>query len=160
LEAVIMPRYYFDQRRSYAVVDPAGRECKDDAAAKEMARILAIGVSLDTPAIDPTRLISVLNEARQEIFQKAILFKASMMAKPALMCQASSRHLLRKHDMELWSGGCGWHASRIMVPQLALRFYLDVAGTALEGGTKHGLHDLEAIRYTINGWYHSVEELR
>jgi hypothetical protein len=70
-----MPHYYFDIQDGRRLVDPAGRECKDDSAAKEMARILAIGVSLDTPAVDPTRVISVLNEARQEIFQKAVYFK-------------------------------------------------------------------------------------
>jgi hypothetical protein len=75
LEALIMPHYYFDIKDGHRLVDPAGQECKDDAAAKEMARILAIGVSLDTPAVDPTRVISVLNEARQEIFQKAVYSK-------------------------------------------------------------------------------------
>lgn len=67
-----MPRYYFDIQDGHRLIDPAGRECKDDTAAKEMARVLAIGVSLDTPAIDPTRYISVLNSVREEIFQKAV----------------------------------------------------------------------------------------
>lgn len=67
-----MPRYYFDIQDGHRLVDPTGRDCEDDTAAKEMARILAIGVSLDTPAVDPTRHISVLNSAREEIFQKAI----------------------------------------------------------------------------------------
>jgi hypothetical protein len=40
-----------------------------------MARVLAIGVSLDTPAVDPTRFISVLNAARKEIFQEAVYSK-------------------------------------------------------------------------------------
>jgi hypothetical protein len=75
LEALIMPHYYFDIKDGHRLVDPAGRECKDDAAAKEMARVLAIGVSLDTPAVDPTRVISVLNEVRQEIFQEAVYSK-------------------------------------------------------------------------------------
>ena len=64
-----MPRYYFDIKDGHRLVDPAGRECSDDTAAKEMARVLAIGVLLDWPAVDPTRVISVLNEARQEIVQ-------------------------------------------------------------------------------------------
>lgn len=67
-----MPRYFFDIQDGHRLVDPMGRECKNDAAAKEMARVLAIGVSLDTPAVDPNRVISVLNDARQEIFQAAV----------------------------------------------------------------------------------------
>jgi hypothetical protein len=70
-----MPRYFFDIKDGHTLVDPSGRECKDDAAAREMARVLAIGVSLDTPAVDPTRFISVLNDARQEIFQEAVYSK-------------------------------------------------------------------------------------
>ena len=70
-----MPRYFFDVQDGRRLVDPVGRECEDDTAAKEMARVLAIGVSLDTPAVDPTRVISVLNEARQEIFQEAVYSK-------------------------------------------------------------------------------------
>jgi hypothetical protein len=72
-----MPRYFFDIKDGHRLVDPAGRNCKDDTAAIEMARVLAIGVSLDTPAVDPSRVISVLNSARQEIFQ------ASVYSKPA-----------------------------------------------------------------------------
>jgi hypothetical protein len=72
---VFMPQYFFDIQDGHRLVDPAGRECKNDTAAKEMARVLAIGVSLDTPAVDPTRVISVLNDARQEIFQAAVYSK-------------------------------------------------------------------------------------
>ena len=67
-----MPRYFFDIKDGHRRVDPTGRECKNDAAAKEMARVLAIGVSLDTPAVDSNRVISVLNGARQEIFQAPV----------------------------------------------------------------------------------------
>jgi hypothetical protein len=69
---VFMPQYFFDIQDGHRLVDPSGRECTNDAAAKEMARVLAIGVSLDKPASDPTRYISVLNDARQEIFQEAV----------------------------------------------------------------------------------------
>jgi hypothetical protein len=58
-----MPRYFFDIKDGHRLVDPAGRECKNDIAAKEMARVLAVGFSLDTPAVDPTRYISVINDA-------------------------------------------------------------------------------------------------
>lgn len=67
-----MPRYFFDIKDGHRLVDPKGRECKDDTAAKEMARVLAIGVSLDTPAVDPSRVISVLNDTRQEIFRAPV----------------------------------------------------------------------------------------
>lgn len=70
-----MPRYFFDIQDGHRLVDPTGRDCKDDTAAKETARVLAIGVSLDTPAVDPTRHISVLNSAREEIFRKAVYSK-------------------------------------------------------------------------------------
>jgi hypothetical protein len=42
-------------------------DCKNDAAAMEKARVMAIGVSLDKPAVDPKRRISVLNADRDEI---------------------------------------------------------------------------------------------
>jgi antirestriction protein ArdC len=70
-----MPRYFFDIKDGHRLVDPAGRECRNDIAAKDMAEALAIVVSIDTPAVDPTRYISVLNDARQEIFQAAVYSK-------------------------------------------------------------------------------------
>ena len=48
-------------------MDPSGSDCKNDTAAIEKARVLAIGVSLDKPAVDPTRRISVQNADRVEI---------------------------------------------------------------------------------------------
>jgi hypothetical protein len=70
-----MPRYFFDIKDGHRLVDPAGRECKNDTAEKDMAEALAIVVSIDTPAVDPMRYISVLNDARQEIFQAAVYSK-------------------------------------------------------------------------------------
>jgi antirestriction protein ArdC len=70
-----MPRYFFDIKDGHRLVDPAGRECKNDTAAKEMGKALAIVVSVDMPAVDPTQYISVLNDARQEIFQAAVYSK-------------------------------------------------------------------------------------
>jgi hypothetical protein len=70
-----MPRYFFGIKDGHRLVDPAGRECENDSAAREVARVLAIGVSLDTPAFDPKRHISVLNDARQEIFKEAVYSK-------------------------------------------------------------------------------------
>jgi hypothetical protein len=62
-----MPHYYFDIKDGHRFVDPAGSDCKNDAAAFDKAKVLAIGVSLDRPAVDPTRRISVLNAERTEI---------------------------------------------------------------------------------------------
>jgi hypothetical protein len=62
-----MPRYFFDIENGHRLVDPSGSDWANDAAAIEKARVLAIGVSLDKPAVDPTRRISVLNSDRVEI---------------------------------------------------------------------------------------------
>jgi len=62
-----MPHYFFDIKDGHTPVDPSGSDYKNDTAAIEQARILAIGVSLDKPAVDPTRRISVLNADRNEI---------------------------------------------------------------------------------------------
>jgi ADP-ribose pyrophosphatase YjhB (NUDIX family) len=70
-----MPRYFFDIKDGHSLVDTAGRECKNDTAAKDIAEALAIVVSIDTPAVDPWRVISVRNEARQEIYQAAVYSK-------------------------------------------------------------------------------------
>jgi Domain of unknown function (DUF6894) len=65
---VAMPHYFFDIKDGHRLVDPSGFDCKNDSAAIEKAKVLAIGVSLDKPAVDPTRRISVLNADRTEIF--------------------------------------------------------------------------------------------
>jgi hypothetical protein len=70
-----MPHYFFDIKDGHRLVDRAGSDCKNDAAAFEKARVLAIGVSLDKPAVDPTRRISVLNADRAEISSVAVYSK-------------------------------------------------------------------------------------
>jgi hypothetical protein len=70
-----MPHYFFDIKDGHRLVDPAGTDCKNDAAAIEKARVLAIGVSLDKPAVDPTRRISVQNAKRVEISTVAVYSK-------------------------------------------------------------------------------------
>jgi uncharacterized protein DUF6894 len=62
-----MPLYFFDIKDGHRLVDPSGSECKNDEAAIEKAKVIAIGVSLDKPAVDPTRCISVLTADRVEI---------------------------------------------------------------------------------------------
>ena len=62
-----MPHYFFDIKDGHRLVDPSGLDCKNDTAAMEKARVKAIGVSLDKPAVDPKRRIAVLNADRDEI---------------------------------------------------------------------------------------------
>ena len=70
-----MPHYFFDIKNGHRLVDRAGSDCKNDAAAFEKAKVLAIGVSLDKPAVDSTRSISVLNADRLEISSVAVYSK-------------------------------------------------------------------------------------
>ena len=64
-----MPRYFFDVKDGHRLFDSAGFVCDDDTDAIIKATVLAIGVSLDKPAVDPKRHVAVLNESRQEIFR-------------------------------------------------------------------------------------------
>jgi hypothetical protein len=70
-----MPHYFFDIEDGHRFVDQSRSHCKNDAAALEKAKVLAIGVSLDKPAVDPTRRISVLNADRAEISSVAVYSK-------------------------------------------------------------------------------------
>jgi Domain of unknown function (DUF6894) len=62
-----MPHYFFDIKDGHRLVDPSGLDCKNDSDAMEKARVIAIGVALDKPAVDSKRRISVLNADRAEI---------------------------------------------------------------------------------------------
>ena len=73
-----MPHYYFDIKDGHRFVDPSGLEFKNDDAAIAKAKVIAIGVSLDKPAVDPERHIAVLNEAREEILKVPVYSKPSM----------------------------------------------------------------------------------
>jgi hypothetical protein len=71
-----MPHYFFDIKDGHGLVDLAGSDCKNDAAAFEKAKVLAIiGVSHDKPAVNPTRRISVLNADRAEISSVSVYSK-------------------------------------------------------------------------------------
>lgn len=70
-----MPHYFFDIKDGHRLVDPSGTHCKDDTAAIERAKLLAIGVSLDKTAVNPTRRISVLNAEKAEIFTVPVYSK-------------------------------------------------------------------------------------
>jgi hypothetical protein len=73
-----MPHYYFDIKDGHRLVDPSGLDFKNDDAAIAKAKVIAIGVSLDKPAVDPERHIAVLNESREEIFKVPVYSKPSM----------------------------------------------------------------------------------
>jgi hypothetical protein len=73
-----MPHYYFDIKDGHGLVDPSGLNFKNDDAAIAKAKVIAIGVSLDKPAVDPERHIAVLNESRVEIFKVPVYSKPSM----------------------------------------------------------------------------------
>jgi hypothetical protein len=59
-----MPHYYFDIKDGHRLVDPSGLSFKDNDDALAKAKVIAIGVSLDKPAVDPKRHIAVLNDSR------------------------------------------------------------------------------------------------
>jgi hypothetical protein len=73
-----MPHYYFDIKDAHRLVDPSGLDFKNDDAAIAKAKVIAIGVSLDKPAVDPERHIAVLNESREENFKVPVFSKPSM----------------------------------------------------------------------------------
>jgi hypothetical protein len=73
-----MPRYYFDIKDGHGLVDLSGSEFKNDDAAIAKAKVIAIGVSLDKPAVDPKRRIAVLNGSREQIFSVPVYSKPSM----------------------------------------------------------------------------------
>jgi hypothetical protein len=72
-----MPHYFFDIKEGHRLVDPSGSDRKNDGAAIEKARVIAIGVSLDKPEVDPERHIAVINDAGQEISKVAVYSKPS-----------------------------------------------------------------------------------
>jgi hypothetical protein len=73
-----MPHYYFDIKDGHTLVDPSGFNFKNDDDALAKAEVIAIGVSLDKPAVEPERHIAVLNESRKEIFRVPVYSKPSI----------------------------------------------------------------------------------
>jgi hypothetical protein len=70
-----MPHYYFDIKDGHSLVDPSGSEFNDnDDAAIAKAKVFAIGIYIDKPAVDPKRHIAVLNGLRDD-FQGVRLFE-------------------------------------------------------------------------------------
>jgi hypothetical protein len=70
-----MPLYFFDIKDGHRLVDPKGQNLKNDAEAFAKAKVMAIGVSLDKPEVDPTRRIVVIDNAGQEIFSEPVYSK-------------------------------------------------------------------------------------
>jgi hypothetical protein len=73
-----MPHYYFDIKDGHKLVDPSGLDLKDDDDAIAKGNVIAIGVSLDKPAVDPERHIAVLNDSREEIFRVPVYSNPSI----------------------------------------------------------------------------------
>jgi hypothetical protein len=78
LSEILYPHYYFDIKDGHSLVDPSGSEFKNDDAAIAQAKVIAIGVSLDKPAVDPKRHIAVLNRSREQIFSVPVYSKPTM----------------------------------------------------------------------------------
>ena len=73
-----MPHHYFDIKDGHRLVDPSGLNFKNDDDALAKAEVVAIGVSLDKPAVDAERHIAVLNDSREEIFRVPVYSKPSI----------------------------------------------------------------------------------
>jgi hypothetical protein len=73
-----MPHYYLDIKNGHKLVDPSRMEFKNDAAAIAEAKVIAIGASLDEPAVDQKRHIAVLKGSRQQMFKVPVYSKPSM----------------------------------------------------------------------------------
>jgi hypothetical protein len=54
-----MQNYYFDIKDGHQLADPSELHFKDDDDAIAKAEMIAIGVSLDEPAVDPERHVAV-----------------------------------------------------------------------------------------------------
>jgi hypothetical protein len=76
-EVRTMPSYFFDIKDGHRLVDPSGFDCKNDTDAIDRAMILAIGVSLDKPEVDPTRRIAIRNNAGKQISTVPVYSKPS-----------------------------------------------------------------------------------
>ena len=72
---VALPQYYFDIKDGHRLVDPSGMNFNNDDDAIGRAEVIAIGVSLDKPEVDPKRHIAVINDEGQEIFKVPVYSK-------------------------------------------------------------------------------------
>lgn len=72
-----MPRYFFDIKDGHRLVDPSGSNFDNDTDAIDRAKVIAIGVSLDKPAVDPERHIAVIDDAGQEVSRVPVYSRPS-----------------------------------------------------------------------------------
>jgi hypothetical protein len=72
-----MPHYFFDIKDGHRLIDPSGLDCEDDADAIDRARVIAIGVSLDKPEINPERHIAIRNDAGRQVSKVPVYSKPS-----------------------------------------------------------------------------------
>jgi hypothetical protein len=72
-----MPRYFFDVEDGHGLFDASGFVCDDDIAAIIRARVLAIGISLDTPEDAPERQITIINDQGHKIGNVPVYSKPS-----------------------------------------------------------------------------------
>jgi hypothetical protein len=77
-----MPRYFFDIKDGHRLIDPSGFECASDTDAIDKAKVIAIQVSLDKPAVDPKRRIVIRNDAGKEI-SNVVVYSTPSVEHPA-----------------------------------------------------------------------------
>jgi hypothetical protein len=73
-----MPRYFFDIKDGHILIDHLGFDCESDTRAIDRAEVIAVGVSLDKPAVDPERRIAIRNDAGREIANVPVYSKPSI----------------------------------------------------------------------------------
>ena len=62
-----MPRYYFDLKDGYRLIDPSGVDCPNDEAAKKQAKVIAARIATDIPDRVHRRRVAVINDEGHEI---------------------------------------------------------------------------------------------
>jgi hypothetical protein len=110
-----MPHYYFDIKDGHRLVDSSELNFKDDADAIANAEAIAIGVSLEKPAVDPERHVAVL-----QVAARLDLGSFVSLARPALVgCLAwhSSNCLNQRRANDIVPVQaipvvCGWRTAR------------------------------------------------
>ena len=72
-----VPHYFFDIKDGHGLIDPSGFDCASDTDAIDKAKVIAIGVSLDKPEVDPERHIAIRNDAGEEVSTVPVYSKPS-----------------------------------------------------------------------------------
>ncbi len=66
-----MPRYYFDVKNGHRLIDPAGVDCRNDAAAATQGKVVADQIASDVPS-SRGRQVEVLTEEREKVATVAV----------------------------------------------------------------------------------------